>query len=262
MKRVGQCRLCLNQGELQNSHFIPQAAYKLVRGDGKNPNPLVVQADKVVQTSAQTRAHLLCHACEERLSKNGENAFFRNCYRGPGKFKLLQILRSQNPMLEDEKFAVYALSETETPMIEQVGYMGVSILWKSAAHAWKDRNLAIPSISLGSPYQEQFRVFLLKTAPFPNDAALILEVSDEGNRLIAVVGTPATSKWPTHYLHWIDLCGIRFNLVVGARLPRRLKELSLLGPGRKYALLAKRQEAEMVSDYHPLLTALAQRGQR
>ena len=73
---LGQCRLCLNEAELQNSHFIPQAAYKRVRGEGTNPNPIVVQDGKAIQTSAQTRAHLLCHDCEQRLSKNGEHTFF------------------------------------------------------------------------------------------------------------------------------------------------------------------------------------------
>jgi len=262
MEVVGQCRLCLNQAHLRVSHFIPRAAYKLVRGTGKNPDPLVVQIDKVIQTSAQTRAHLLCNVCEQRLSRNGENAFFRNCYRGPGQFRLLQALRSQNPIFEDERFAVHAMPESEESVIEQIGYMGISVLWKSAAHAWKDRDETLPSITLGSPYREQMRKFLLGMASFPEQAALIVEVSDETNWLISIVGTPATSKWPTHYLHWIDVCGLRFNLVVGARMPRRLKELSVFRQGRKCVLLPKQQEATMASDYRQFLTVLAKRNQR
>ena len=68
---------------------------------------------------------------------------------------------------------------------------------------------------------------------------MIVEVSDENNRLIAVTGTPATSKWPTHYLHWIDICGIRFNLLVGARMPRHMMELSVFRSGQKCVLIAK-----------------------
>jgi len=101
--------------------------------------------------------------------------------------------------------------------------MGLSVPWKSAAHAWQGRGSTIPSISLGSPYQEQVRQYLLSTGPFPEHAAMVVEVSDENNRLIAVIGTPASSKWPTHYVHWIDICGIRFNLFVGPRMPHAIR---------------------------------------
>ncbi len=210
MPIIGECRLCRENAELRDSHFIPQAAYKRVRGDGKNPHPLVVQADKASQTSDQIRAHLLCCKCEQRLATNGENMFFRYCYQGFQKFRLLEILQARNPLLDNDRWAAYALSESEHRAIEQIGYLGVSVLWKSAAHAWGDRDHIVPSISLGSPYEEQIRQFLLGTGPFPEFAALVLEVSDFSNRLIAAVGTPGTSKPPTNHLHWIDLCGIRF----------------------------------------------------
>lgn len=257
MNLTGQCRLCLNHAELQDSHFIPQAAYKRVRGQGTNLHPIVIHGRKAVQTSAQTRAHLLCHDCEELFSRHGEDGFFRNCYSGPGQFRLLEVLRRQTPLLEDDHFAVHSVPECESTAVEQIGYMGVSVLWKSAAHAWKDRDGTLPSITLGSLYQEQLRLYLLRTGPFPEHGAMIVEVSDEKNRLIAVTGTPATSKWPTHYLHWIDICGIRFNLLVGARMPRHMKELSVFRPGRKCVLIAKQQEAMLAQDYREHLEALA-----
>jgi hypothetical protein len=202
MRFVGQCRLCLNDAELRDSHFIPQAAYKRVRGQGANPHPIVIHGRKVIRTAAQTRAHLLCATCEQLFSTQGEDAFFRNCYSGLGLFRLLELLRRQMPLLEDDRFAVHSVPDDENGTLEQIGYMGVSVLWKSAAHSWKDRNGTLPSISLGSPYQEQVRQYLLRESPFPEHGAMIVEVSDEHNRLIAVTGTPATSKWPTHYLHW------------------------------------------------------------
>lgn len=253
----GQCRLCLTVAELQDSHFIPQAAYKLVRGAGKNPHPLHVQKDKVVQTSAQLRGHLLCHECEQRLHRNGEDAFFKYCYRGPGNFRLLDVLRQQAPLIENERTAIYAVPISEASAIEQIGFMGTSLFWKAAAHLWRDQRGMTPSISLGTQYQEELRQFLLGQCSFPNAASVIVEVSDENNRLIAVVGTPASSKFPTHYLHWLDICGIRFNLLIGPRTPSSLKGLSVFRPVTKYVLLAKKQEAAMTSDYHDLLQALA-----
>jgi hypothetical protein len=262
MGAVGQCRLCLNRAELQDSHFTPQAAYKLLRGTGKNPHPIVAQQGRATQTAVQTRAHLLCHDCEQRLCKNGEDAFFRYCYRGPGKFKLLHILLAQAPLLEDDLFAAYAVPKSKNSIIEQIGYMGLSIFWKSAAYAWRDGDCTLASISLGSPYEEQVRHYLLKSGPFPEHAAMIVEVSDERNRLISVTGTPATSKWPTHYLHCIDICGITFKLFIGSRMPRHMKDLSVFRPGKKCVLLAKQQEAMLARTYHEHLKALAGLRQR
>src|ERR1039458_1416802 len=216
---VGRCRLCLNPAELQDSHFIPKAAYKLIRGEGKNPHPLVVQTDKVVQTSAQTRAHLLCRDCEQRLHRQGEDTFFHYCYRGPGKFRLLTMLRAHAPLVDNGRFAAYVVPESENSLIEQIGYMGLSVFWKSAAHSWRDGDSTLPSISLGSPYQEQVRQFLLNAGPFPEHGAMVVEASDENNRLIAMTGTPATLKLAKHYLHWIDIGGIRINHLMGARRP-------------------------------------------
>jgi hypothetical protein len=205
----------------------------------------------------QIRAYLLCSDCEQRLAKNGENAFFRYCYRGPEKFKLLDALHALNPLLDDDRWAVYALPESAHRFVEQIGYLGVSVLWKSAAHVWRDRDHTVPSITLGSPYQEQTRQFLLGTGSFPESAALVIEVSDWSNRLIAALGTPGTSKFPTNHLHWIDLCGIRFNLFVGSRMPSSIKLLSVYNPAHKIVLLAKEQEAMMVATYREHLSVVA-----
>ena len=250
MKVEGQCRLCRYQAELRDSHFIPKAAYRLVRGVGKNPHPFVNDGRKSLQTASQWRANLLCDECEQRFSKKGEDAFFRYCYHGPGKFKLLQVLREQNPMVENERWAAYVVPESENFLIGQIGYMGLSVLWKSAAHTWKNRGGGtIPSISLGSLYQEQLRQYLLDRAPFPTGCAMILEISDENNRLIPLIATPISRKYSTHHLHMIDLCGVQFNLVVGSRMPSSLKNLDVFRQGQKRVLIAKQQEGIFVKTY-------------
>jgi hypothetical protein len=242
MKVVGHCRLCLNEAELLDSHFIPKAAYRLIRGDGKNPHPYVNDGRKAIQTASQWRANLLCDQCEQRFSKNGEDAFFRYCYHGTGKFKLLDVLREQNPMVENDRWAAYVVPEAENSLVRQIGYMGLSVFWRSAVHTWRDRGGGtIPSISLGSLYQEQLRQYLLDSAPFPAGCAMILEVSDENNRLISLIATPISRKFSTHYLHMIGLCGVQFNLVVGSRMPLSLRNLDLFREGPE--MRADRQTA-------------------
>lgn len=258
MAIFGRCRLCFEEAPLQDSHFIPQAAYRLVRGGGRNPHPIVVQTDNAVQTSVQMRKHLLCGECEQRLHRLGEDTFFRLCYRGPGKFRLLDALRANKPLLTDHKRDVYVIDDSLVTDFEQVGYFGTSLFWKSSVHAWNDGNRPVPSIPLGV-YEEQFRQFLVGIEPFPEDAALVIEVSDEANRLIQMVGTPGTLKHPTNYLHWIHLCGVRFNLFVGQRMPARLKNFCAFRRSPKIALVAKDQESEIVNLYRDLLVVLAQK---
>ncbi len=142
-------------------------------------------------------------------------------------------------------------------MIEQIGYLGLSVLWKSAAHSWKNRNGTMPSINLGSLYQEQVRQYLLKTGPFPEHGAMVVQASDENNRLIAVIGSPVSRRWPSHHLHWIDLCGVRFNLFIGARMPQQLKELCAFRRGQKCVVVAKQQEAMLVKTYREHLKVMA-----
>lgn len=253
MEVVSQCALCLKTARLQDSHFIPKAAYKLVRGNGQNPHPLVLQTDTAMQTAAQTRAHLLCYDCEQRFHKNGENTFFKYCYRGDGTFKLLERIQTGIPVLDQHNYSVYNVPLSNNADIEAVGYFAASIFWKSAVCVWKDAGMSIPSISLGRQYQEEFRKYLLGEFPFPTNAALIVEVSDKRNRLISAFGTPQSTKLQTYYNHWIDIFGIHFNLLVGAHLPSQLRGMSILNSGQKRVLLTKDKEGEMVENYRDLL---------
>jgi hypothetical protein len=169
------------------------------------------------------------------------------------------MLRAHTPLIDNDRFAAYVVSESENSLIEQIGYMGLSMFWKSAAHGWRDGDGTLPSITLGSPYQEQVRQFLLNAGPFPKHGAMVVEASDENNRLLAMIGTPATLKLPNHYLHWIDISGIRFNLLMGARLSPQMKDLCVFRHGQRCVLIAKQQERMLATDYLEHLKTLASR---
>ena len=159
-----------------------------MRGEGRNPHPLVVQTDMAIQTSAQMRAHVFCRDREQRFHERGEDTFFRYSYRDSERFRLLAMLRKAAPVLESPSAAVYVVSSVDEGTIEQLGYFAVSLFWESSIHSWNDGTRPAPSIPLG-PYQERLRQFLLDEEPFPNDAALVIEASDKSNRLIRTFGT-------------------------------------------------------------------------
>ena len=254
---VGQCRLCLNVTKLQHSHFISQAAYKRLRGDGKNPHPLLSDGRTVIQTAMQVRAHLLCYDCEQRFANNGENTFFRYCYQNSRRFPLLTLLRRLKPVSEEDRFAIHAVPQSQNLIVEQIAYFGISLFWKSASHVWRERNGFVHSIDLGMKYQEHLRTFLLGNTVFPEHAVLAVDVSDERNRLIGTFGTPVSIKHPTNHFHWVSILGIRFNLFVGARTPKALKPLCVLTNGQKYLTVAKQEEAMLTKVYRENLNSIA-----
>jgi hypothetical protein len=169
----------------------------------------------------------------------------------------LSIALQEDPIIRRGGTTIYPVPVYEAKAIEQIAFMGLSLFWKSAALSWRDERGAIPSIKLGARYQEELRRFLLGQCAFPVAACLILELSDLNNRMISVVGTPVSSKFSTHHLHWLDIRGIRFNLLLGQRMPERLKDLCAFRQGTKCILIANDQESSMASTYHDLLHALA-----
>ena len=51
---TGTCALCMQMKDLQDSHLLPRAFYKLARSAGeKNPNPIVVTPIVAMKTSKQ-----------------------------------------------------------------------------------------------------------------------------------------------------------------------------------------------------------------
>jgi hypothetical protein len=77
----GTCRLCRKTSDLQDSHLVPKAFYKLARAAGdKNPNPIVVTPKLQIKTSKQVSDYLLCRECEVRFNRGGEQWVIENCW--------------------------------------------------------------------------------------------------------------------------------------------------------------------------------------
>lgn len=69
---------------------------------------------------------------------------------------------------------------------DQLAYFGASVFWRVATTEWHLVNKA-PKLELG-PYEEQLRLYLLKTAEFPKGVVLGVSVNGSGNALVAHVG--------------------------------------------------------------------------
>src|SRR5688572_9099002 len=91
----GACKLCgSSAGALQRSHFIPAAAHKLIQKT-TNEAPVVAGKPLTIQTNQQITAHILCKACENLLSSNGEQCPCRFLEYSPQSTRQIRFPETQ-----------------------------------------------------------------------------------------------------------------------------------------------------------------------
>src|SRR5262245_47790979 len=96
---IGLCKLCQSSGvELQDSHLMPKAAYRLITKSQGNQPPVVVQRGGTLMTNDQVRGHVFCKTCEGLFSKNGEDWAMKHCYRDGQGFGLKDALDAVQPI--------------------------------------------------------------------------------------------------------------------------------------------------------------------
>jgi len=218
---IGKCKMCLRAGvELQNSHFLPAAAYRQTQDHSSpgNPNPWLLTESGAVQTSIQQTAPLLCADCELRLSRNGEDWLFRNGPRRNGRFRLRDTLDARKPDLvgpPPRRVKLYYAAGIPEINVSAIAYFAASMFWKASVHPWKDDGGY--SLKLG-PWEEEFRRYLMEEAEFPRHATLMVAIrqSSETDRMMYA---PVGKRMQTIHVHKFPIPGFAFSLAVSKQLP-------------------------------------------
>jgi hypothetical protein len=124
----GTCALCLNTAELQDSHLIPKAIYRLLRSAGDdNENPVFVAAGSAVNTSRQIKGYLLCKACETVFNERGERWVLGNCRRSETEFRILDALKAARPMKATGDPIVFEGRKVTGVDVDSLAYFAVSV---------------------------------------------------------------------------------------------------------------------------------------
>ena len=212
---------CLNEGvELQDSHFLPKAIYKILRDDDeKNPNPWKLTPEAAVQTSKQITEYLLCSSCEQNLNKNGENWVLRHCLKSDSNFLIKEILDKKVADIIDPSdlsgTRIYYTLKIIEINIGALTYLASSVFWRGSIHAWnQDGTVPVP---LG-PYQERFRKYLNGEAAFPRHCFLWVLVRD-GDKINCLTYAPIGQKKLTYWVYKFPIPGLAFFLFVGKCVP-------------------------------------------
>ncbi len=253
MTKQGQCKLCLQLRDLQNSHLMPAALYRKSRNPGaSNPNPMQVTERRSVQTSRQLRNYVLCRDCEQLFSRRGENYVMTQVFDGnSNRFPLLDMLRASTPSwLPGPEFTGYDMTSLPGVDREQLGYFAASAFWRASVHIWREPGEKPVTIDLGT-YNEPFRQYLLGQNGFPaNVAMLIIVCTDTISR--ESFYTPSLGRTGNDRTYSFIAKGLNFLMVVGKQVPQELRNLCAVTGARKL-ILARDCEAKTLSAFHRLM---------
>jgi hypothetical protein len=224
MLTFGTCRLCLKEAELQDSHLLPKALYRMIGRASNRAHPDTVQITRRGQrkSSEQAVSPLLCWDCEQRLNKNGEDWVLRNCYRGRGVFRLRSDVRKRLPF-PDASAEIYEAIEEER---EKIGYFASSILWRAALCDWICRGERYERLGLGR-YEEEIRKYLNGNARSPDRFGVMVVLSPS---LGSLCGFPIYYREGSYHCYRFHIPGMTFVLTVGGGVAGDLDRVSVLQP--------------------------------
>jgi hypothetical protein len=214
------CKLCRQERELRESHFLPAAVYAQLREASKpNPNPVLIASQVSLTTSKQITGRVLCAECEERFSRNGEAWVLGNMSRPEG-FPIQDTLAAAKPIQANENFAYYSSTAMPTINMAALVYFAMSIFWRASAHTWRNVSGVMDGIDLG-PFEEPMRTFLLGGA-FPSDTVVLVSVWPTKDVLPAAY-TPRRGRAPGYHCFNFLIPGMEFKLLTGKQIPEVLR---------------------------------------
>ena len=98
---LGKCICQRESVELQDSHLIPKAVYRLIEKSHGGKAPIIVKS-VTLQKNEQVRAHVFCDSCEQRFSDYGEQWTLDHCNRFAEGFRLQKTVSTLRPQFDQQ----------------------------------------------------------------------------------------------------------------------------------------------------------------
>jgi hypothetical protein len=152
----GQCKLCLKQKQLHESHLMPHALY----APGKKGIQFATRSQSG-QKPEHLKAHLLCFECEQRFDRLGESEVLRwLAPKARKQFPLHDRLRVALPCGEVPPYSIYKGADVGLDT-DRFAYFTLSVAWRRSIHEWMNFDgTPLPLWKLGA-FGEQVRAFLV-----------------------------------------------------------------------------------------------------
>jgi hypothetical protein len=223
---VGKCPLCLRESELQLSHLLPRALYRLIGSgtDPCHPDTVLVTNQGQRKSSEQARQHLLCKSCEQRLNEGGERWVLYNCYRGRGRFRLRNEVRTRDCLDPNPKLLAYPARGDE---FTQLAYFCLSVIWRASLCDWVCRGQLFSQIQLG-PYREEIREFLHGEVAIPSKVHVMVVLSALSRPMLGMC-LPISYRAESGRRYRFHIPGVMFDCAVGGNTRAGGPEVVFIG---------------------------------
>jgi hypothetical protein len=221
---IGQCKLCLQQKQLRESHLMPDALY----ARGKKGIQYATRSQSG-QNPEHMKAHLLCSNCEQRFNRLGESEVLRwLAPKARKQFPLHDRLRVALPCAEIPQYSIYKGADVGVDT-EKFAYFTLSVAWRRSIHQWMNFDgTPLPPLNLGT-FGEQIRTFLAGDTGFPPDTCIqIVVCADSYSREFWTV--PTTDV--VCYCLGFDFLarGVWFRGLMGKNLPPNSRHVNCASP--------------------------------
>lgn len=223
----GTCKLCDQEKDLCDSHYLPAVVYKYSRAkDLKNPSPVMLRGESPKQGTHQVRDYVFCQDCERRLNENGErwvSKIIPQDYGAP--FPLLDALTKARAVTSEPGRVRIAAVGVDDVEVEKLLYFASSIFWRGSVHKWSPvGGFEIPELHLEN-HENELKLYLRGERPFPPDmfiTVMLWPFKKVPPGLIFPDECP-NAKWERY---WFYVSGLGFVLDVGHEVPRDVQKFS------------------------------------
>jgi hypothetical protein len=231
----GNCRLCGQERVLRDSHFLPKAAYRLIR-KVSGESPVIATRGLIRATDAQIHQHLLCEECEQRFSRS-EQYTLSQCCRG-SRFRLRELLDTLAPWQAhpDPELVPYQTAGATDLDVPTLVYFAASLLWRASVVVWREADDDLTA-GLGPKYNELFRKFLMGEEGFPEDAAIWISVTRTRTPELICIGPHLHGKGTSHQFE-MQIFGIRWSVFVGQRIDSVTRRMCTLRFPERFVYLS------------------------
>jgi len=221
----GLCPLCLQQKQLEKSHYLGRALHLLSQDDG---GAVFMTPQRIELSTRQIWAHLLCGGCEDILAKN--ESYAHQWINRIDRFPLLERLSLAAPVRwtpNGTEFSGAAIGVST----DRLAHFALGVFWRASANKWRTLGLQTSSLDLGA-LAEPIRLYLKGEGRFPTGCVLLMTVcTDRGSQ--GLVFAPNPTKGGMFPCFSMLVRGIKFTLVMGDALPLELREACCVGSARK-----------------------------
>ncbi len=219
----GVCRLCLENAELQESHFIPRGLYP------KRGGMEYRTRERAGLDETQLKQYLLCRSCERRFNDYGESyVLLKIAPKSRKSFPLHDTLCVACPRESGPGWSRFAGYDVGLDMAK-FAYFTLSLVWRGAIAEWDMPGGDRTSKLMIGDFEEPFRRFLLGETPFPDNTWVLAFIQSDQTSRDSFSVPPAASSFGFLSFTFL-LRGMLLRACMGDGVPGDLQEFSCMSP--------------------------------